>query len=74
MMEEIRKDRKWTYNLLRVLLFCLGCAIILILPSALAKGLPGASQPVVSVAVSAGGALLITLQFIRWEGQFKSFR
>ena len=67
-MEQNRIGRKWPYTLGRVLLFCLACAIALILSSVLTKGLPVTWQPILSVAAAGSTAFLLTLLFVRWEG------
>ncbi|MDB4925011.1 CPBP family intramembrane glutamic endopeptidase [Mucilaginibacter sp.] len=67
-MAENIKSGKWIYTLLRVLLFCLSCAIVLAATSRLTQGWPGSKWvSIVSIAIAAAGSLVLTILFVRWE-------
>lgn len=52
---------------LRVLLFCLGCAIILATASALTKGMSPVKSNILSIGIAFSFTLLLTLPFAKWE-------
>src|ERR1700761_5252321 len=62
------KTSKWWQTLVRVLLFCVGCAIILAVISRLTQGLLKPWSILILGLVSSLGALILTILFVRWEG------
>jgi len=59
---------KWWQTLARVLLFCISCAVILAVTSRLTQGLLKPWAILILGLVSASGALILTILFVRWEG------
>lgn len=67
-MKQNLKAGRWIYTLGRVLLFCLSCAFLLAVSSALIKGLQAIWTQVISIAIAGIGAFVLTILFVRWEG------
>src|SRR5579862_7940797 len=65
-MEEMTKKR-WRYTLCRVLLFCLGCAVILAVSSGYTKEISKPWSTIILVSFSILGAFGLTLIFVHWE-------
>ncbi|MDP4252141.1 MAG: type II CAAX endopeptidase family protein [Bacteroidota bacterium] len=62
------KPARWPPTLVRVLLFCLGSAIILAIVSRLTQGFPKAWADHLSIIVAIILTFGLTLLFLRWEG------
>lgn len=61
------KHKNWKYTLTRVLLFCICCAIIMILSSALTKEFPKAYADFLHGIIAVLAIFGITILFSRWE-------
>lgn len=51
----------------RVLLFCIGCGVILAITSGVTKGLTLIYSNILSIALALIGTLLLTVVFVKWE-------
>jgi membrane protease YdiL (CAAX protease family) len=59
--------KNWLGTLFRVLLFCLGCAVILAISSGFTKGLNQPWPILVPVSISITGAFVLSVLFVHWE-------
>ncbi len=66
-MKGMRKDLKWKYTLFKSLLFWLICIVVLAISSRLTKGIPIFWSQILTATISAIGAFVLTILFVRWE-------
>lgn len=61
------KNKNWKYILIRVLLFCICCVIIMIISSSLTNGLPKPYSDILHIIIAIIAIFGITILFSRWE-------
>jgi membrane protease YdiL (CAAX protease family) len=67
-MLQDEKTLNWKYTLGRIVVFCLACAMVLVLGSPLTASLGKPWSDVVLAAVAIPIVFALTLLFVRWEG------
>ncbi len=67
-MEGSTKAINWKYTLPRVLLFCVLCALVLILGSSLLNGISKPMGDIILGTIAAIAVFALTIPFARWEG------
>lgn len=63
----LKISSKWYYTLGRVLLFCAGCAVILVICSGLTKGISVAINDHLSILSATILTFLLIILFLKWE-------